>query len=768
MFLFNKRRVVSLILLIPLLFTFFALSPVKAEAFTGGGDVGGIGQEAQEYVDREGVSEGIRTKSKLRESDDERFHYKLEATMHDDEKSFFLNLAGRASDQIYTSYSEFIMFLTNSIFDLNVKIGGIAIWLYESSTNSFFVEDMVDKIGNEIKRLVGVSDGSDPRFERTGFLFSIFKVFALFAVVYAFYKLIWERSFVQSLGELLKFIVVLTVSLLLFTNYGSFLIGMEKVSTEAGGLISGGTKQKENFSEYLWTHFVDEPYFYLQYGTTDVEKIGEERVRDLLVLPVGSGERKKIVDKEVNELNNFYMSYESAPQKFMDSVVLLSFSTVALVPVLIFSVFIEFTQIWFIIIGAIAPFALVIASFPSQFGVLKRYFFELSLPLIVKIALHFLLVMFLFLLRILEQMDMNANEYVLNGQFKESLYATFLVFLMFIGLFLLRKRIMGILSSGNQFVEGVREGLSNMKEGAIKPVKETVKTGAVVGGAVVGGLAGGPYGVAMGAGIGKSVGDIATGGKSPSEAVSEGVGQYTRLKAYKDFEAHREEQRTDREMAQQEREQREREKKQAQLKREQQQAKQAYERSRSPEQRERDRINEEIRLRKADEGFQHTEDIMDAHSVEQPQRLEFYNEVNERDLDMSQINSDVLERHINEGASFDNPKDFVSRLKSEQLTNEINEIAERRQGIAEFKSYLSSKNLTEFEVEDISNRLERKAIDIHKLPQLTLDKVHEEVIQDLASGEAKDYSRAFVDKVNHRLKKQAFEEQRRRLLETER
>lgn len=765
MSLFTKRGVISILLLIPLLFSFL-LSPLETKAIGGGGIVGGAGQEAREHVNREGTSKGIRTKSEFRERENERFHYQLEATMHEDEKSFFLNLVGRTSDAIYTSYSENIMFWTNSIFDSNVKLGGLAVWAYELASDSYIVEFSVEAIGDEIRRHVGVFDRANPRFRTNGFLFSIFKVFALFVIIYAFYKLVWERSFIRSLGELFKFVFVLTISLLLFMNYGSFLVGMEKISTEAGGFVSGGSDRTEAFSKYLWTNFVDNPYLYLQYGTTNAERIGEERIHDLLVAPVGSGARKEIVDNEVNDLDNFHMSYESAPQKFMNSIVLMTLGVIGIFPVLVMALFIEFTQIWFILIAILAPFALIIASFPSQFGVLKRYFFELSLPLIIKIALHFLLMIFLFVLNALGDMDISANQYFLDGELKESLYGATLVFFMFIGMFLLRKRIFSMFSSGSEFIGDVREGLSGMKEGATKPVTETVKTGALVGGAVVGGVAGGgnPYTLAMGASAGKAVGDVATGGKSMSETASEGVGQYTRLKAYQDFEGHREEQRIDRDMAQKEREQQEQNKRLAEREREQKRAEQLADRGKSPEQRERDRIAEEIRLEEADRGYGETVALMDDYHVDQSAREDFYDEIQTQGLDMSGISTDVLNRHIDDGADFDNPRDFVSRLKNEQLANEQIAMAHKRQKIADFNDYLSGKNLNEAEVKDINSYLERKAIDIESIPQSVLDRVDNEVINDLATGEVDDYSSAFARGVEREVRAQESEEHRQRLL----
>src|SRR5699024_9264365 len=314
--------------------------------------------------------------------DDEKFYYRLEAGMPSKDKSKWYNLPGKTADAVSTAINETIMLFNKIVFWINTQVGKVAIGTLEKANNFSFIDKAINKITSHVKSLVGISGTS---FSSTGMFSPLIKIIALVVVIYAFYQLIWKRSFIASFGELLKFIVVLTTALLLFGNYSSFLSGMNNLSNEVGGLIVGssGTTTASaqesrvlTFTESLWGHFVDKPYLTLQYGTDNLDDLatentdGIERVKQLLTARTGSDTRSDIVDYEINDRENYYMTYDSVIEKTSLNMMFLMLNILTSIPVLIIALAIIFTQFWFVIIALIAPFALLIASFPTQFNVL--------------------------------------------------------------------------------------------------------------------------------------------------------------------------------------------------------------------------------------------------------------------------------------------------------------------------------------------------------------------------------------------------------------
>src|SRR5690625_7403919 len=97
-----------------------------------------------------------------------------------------------------------------------------------------------------------------------------------------------------------------------------------------------------------------------------------------------------------------------------------------------------------------------------------------------------------------------------DGHFGSAFVMGLFYFLLFIGIFLLRNRIMNALSSGSEMMGEIRQGLSSV---TTEPIKQGVQAGATVAGAKGGGMVGGALGAMDGATIGSKERNVATGNK---------------------------------------------------------------------------------------------------------------------------------------------------------------------------------------------------------------------------------------------------------------
>lgn len=503
----NKRlpKILAFSLVFALLFTLFPIQPMEVHAANS---------------DKNG---GVLTFSPLAE-DDEVFYYLLEADLPEEEESAIWQ-GGKLNDLGKNVLGETINFINNTIFYANMYMALGTLAILDGSVNVDFIDKMIDRVSHKVKSITGVSGTT---FNRDGMFFPILRFIVLFVIIYAFYKLVWQRSFIESFSELLKFITVLTVALLLFANYGTFLKSMNTVSSEIGQFIVG-SRINATFQESVWSHLVDEPYLFLQYGTSDLKELGngnqsegKKRVRQLLLAKPFSEKRKEIVEKEINELNNHYMSYNAGMERLGLNIIYLTSNFITFLSFIGMGLAILFTQMWFVIIAIFAPLAFLIASFPSQFNVLKRYSFELILPLLVKIGLHLMLVIIMLLTTLATDFYKEVQNSVFSGKILHAFIINSFYILLFFGIFLLRKRIAGILSSGSKMVSQIREGMASV---TTKPLQSGVQTATTVGGLVVGAATGGLAGAGIGARIGGLAGRVATGQSGGTAQMAEDLGR---------------------------------------------------------------------------------------------------------------------------------------------------------------------------------------------------------------------------------------------------
>lgn len=503
----NKRlpKILAFSLVFALLFTLFPIQPMEVHAANS---------------DKNG---GVLTFSPLAK-DDEVFYYLLEADLPEEEESAIWQ-GGKLNDIGKHVLGETVNFINNTIFYANVYIALGTLAILDGSVNVELIDKMIDRVSHKVKSITGVSGTA---FNRDGMFFPILRFIVLFVIIYAFYKLVWQRSFIESFSELLKFITVLTVALLLFANYGTFLKSVNTVSSEISQFIVG-SRINATFQKSVWSHLVDEPYLFLQYGTSDLKELGngnqsegKKRVRQLLLAKPFSEKRKEIVEKEINELDNHYMTYNAGMERLGLNIIYLTSNFITFLSFIVMGLAILFAQMWFVIIAIFAPLAFLIASFPSQFNVLKRYSFELILPLLVKIGLHFMLVIIMLLTTLATDFYKEVQDSVFSGKILHAIIINSFYILLFFGIFLLRKRIAGILSSGSKMVSQIREGMASL---TTRPLQSGVQTATTVGGLVVGAATGGLAGAGIGARIGGLAGRVVTGQSGGIAQAAEDLGR---------------------------------------------------------------------------------------------------------------------------------------------------------------------------------------------------------------------------------------------------
>lgn len=420
--------------------------------------------------------------------------------------------------------------MVNILFQFNIFMTKVMIICLEFGYNFKVIDELIEELGSMMPGITGIKSGG---LIGGGLFGNLMQIVVLLTALYTLYVYVVKRAFIASVGVILKTVVLLTISFLVFSNYSSFLktanglsgeISSYIVATPSSNDVTKGNSTLNSMKDTLWSMFVDRPYLYLQYGQHDIDAIGRDRITTLMKMKPGDDRYNYVLENEVVGKGNTLMLNSSVTEKVAFTPFYLIINGFVSIPIYMLSIMLVMLQFWFIIIAAIAPFALLISVIPGFNGVAKRYFVELTIPLALKVFFSFFTLFILVLSEVLYRLDFNRSNditsYVGIG---------ILEFILFVTLFLLRKRIKDIFISGSQIISGLRDATGTITA----PIKQATQTTAMVAGAAVGGMVAGPQGAMMGASIGNTAGRAVTGDAGATEVANTAIrtAHYAQLKA---------------------------------------------------------------------------------------------------------------------------------------------------------------------------------------------------------------------------------------------
>lgn len=449
---------------------------------------------------------------------DEKVYYSLDlVTPSQIEEKGFLNsiwekITFDIEDKFVDGYYYSYFFLIQFGFQFNLFMTNVMIGVLNSAYDTNIINALVDKVDDTIKSIAGISNG---KFNSKGLFGGFLGIITVTVAIYTLYQVVVKRASISAFSGLLKSLVALTVSLWFFTNYPTIIKGLNTITVQASGLILSGSMKvekngnindvtiKEKMNDNIFNVFVHKPYLMLQYGTIDQSKIGNDRVLSLLSKKPDSDKRKEIAIQEVTEKGNQMLTYTYLQKRMNFLSVMTIANAISSIPVFLLAICLYLFQFWFLVIAMIAPFALLWSAVPNQFGVLKRYFFELSVPLVLKMGVSALALVIFGLTEVIY--SINAGS---NGTTLSYILSSLIQGLLLLTMFLLRKRIFSIFVIGSSIIKNMRDELN---VSVPDPIGKGVQSVTTMAGTLIGGLTGRSKGALVGASIGSNVGNLVTG-----------------------------------------------------------------------------------------------------------------------------------------------------------------------------------------------------------------------------------------------------------------
>ncbi|MGH0697615.1 CD3337/EF1877 family mobilome membrane protein, partial [Bacillus cereus] len=380
---------------------------------------------------------------------------------------------------------------------INLGISTFVTSMVGQSMSLNIVADVGDKLGDVISKAAGFNGswGNGIYSELIGLMLALLACWVIWVGFV-------QRRQSEMLGGLLKALGILVFTLGFFANSSYIIKGLNTFSEQVNktvldstqsisGASEGYSSGVDSITDLTHTLLIKQPYTLLQFGTTDMKKIGDERIKKMLTT-TNADERQKLLEHEVKDENNKILVLDATFERGA-LVLLLFLINGPLWGVLgLCSMAMLFYQLMFIIVALMSPVMLLMALVPAWTGTAKRFLSELFRTLLMKVAIGFLITLMFWVSSILFSATDKYGYLVVAA----------LQVLSFLGVWLYRKTIFDAITTVPASAGAARasDAMSNIRQKyrEVRRGSKTVGRGVAVAGAA------GVASAAMAGKVGKS------------------------------------------------------------------------------------------------------------------------------------------------------------------------------------------------------------------------------------------------------------------------
>ena len=248
-----------------------------------------------------------------------------------------------------------------------------------------FINDMADSIGKSIQTLAGVTENG---FSSSGFYVGFLLIIILIVGVYTAYTGLLKRETSKALHAVINFVVVFIVSASFIAyapNYiqkiNDFSSDISTASLDLGTKImlpdsqSKGKDSVDLIRDSLFAIQVEKPWLLLQFGNSDTEEIGADRVEALVSASPSDedGEtRENVVKTEIEDNNNDNLTIPQVVNRLGMVFFLLIFNLGITIFIFLLTGMMLFSQILFIIYAMFLPVSFLLSMIPTYENMAKQ------------------------------------------------------------------------------------------------------------------------------------------------------------------------------------------------------------------------------------------------------------------------------------------------------------------------------------------------------------------------------------------------------------
>ena len=275
--------------------------------------------------------------------------------------------------------------ITNFVWTISLYLSNATGYVVQQAYKLDFINDMADSIGKSIQTLAGVTENG---FSSSGFYVGFLLIIILIVGVYTAYTGFLKRETSKALHAVINFVVVFIVSASFIAyapNYiqkiNDFSSDISTASLDLGTKImlpdsqSKGKDSVDLIRDSLFAIQVEKPWLLLQFGNSDTEEIGTDRVEALVSASPSDedGEtRENIVKTEIEDNDNDNLTIPQVVNRLGMVFFLLIFNLGITIFIFLLTGIMLFSQILFIIYAMFLPVSFLLSMIPTYENMAKQ------------------------------------------------------------------------------------------------------------------------------------------------------------------------------------------------------------------------------------------------------------------------------------------------------------------------------------------------------------------------------------------------------------
>lgn len=275
--------------------------------------------------------------------------------------------------------------ITNFIWTISLYLSNATGYVVQQAYELDFIGDMADSIGKSIQTIAGVTSSG---FSTSGFYVGFLLILILLVGIYVAYIGLIKRETSKALHAVINFVVVFLVSASFIAyapdyikKVNDFSADISTAALDVGTNImlpdseSRGKDSVDLIRDSLFSIQVQQPWMLLQFGNSDMETIGSDRVEALLSASPSDDDgetRESVVKTEIEDNDNDNLTIPQVINRLGMVFFLLIFNVGITVFVFLLTGMMIFSQILFIIFAMFLPISFLLSMIPSYESMAKQ------------------------------------------------------------------------------------------------------------------------------------------------------------------------------------------------------------------------------------------------------------------------------------------------------------------------------------------------------------------------------------------------------------
>ena len=275
--------------------------------------------------------------------------------------------------------------ITNFVWTISLYLSNATGYVVQEAYKLDFINDMADSIGKSIQTLAGVTQNG---FSSSGFYVGFLLLIILVVGLYVAYTGLIKRETSKALHAVINFVVVFVLSASFIAYAPDYIKKINEFSTDIStASLDLGTKimlpnsdsegkdSVDLIRDSLFSIQVEQPWLLLQFGNSNAEEIGADRVVALVSASPEDEDgktREEVVKTEIEDNDNNNLTIPQVVNRLGMVFFLLFFNLGITIFVFLLTGMMLFSQILFIIFAMFLPISFLLSMIPSYESMAKQ------------------------------------------------------------------------------------------------------------------------------------------------------------------------------------------------------------------------------------------------------------------------------------------------------------------------------------------------------------------------------------------------------------